>query len=88
MSKDNAKRVVRVATIYPAFRTALRADPGQALSLFAKDLHLEGDHPLDESEIKALVSISDEEFAALARIAASLGDSLENGEAPMSCFML
>ncbi len=88
MNQENAKRVVRVATIYPAFRTAFRANPQQALALFARDLKLQGEEPLTLKEMDAIGSITDEEFSALARIASTLGDSLENGEQPMSCFML
>ena len=88
MNQENAKRVVRVATIYPAFRTAFRANPQQALNLFAKDLKLQGTDALTLKEVDAIASITDEEFAVLARIASTLGDSLEQGEQPMSCFML
>lgn len=88
MNQDNAKRVVRVATIYPAFRTAFRANPQQALTLFARDLKLQGDEPLSLKEMDAIGSITDEEYATLARIASTFGDSLENSEPPASCFML
>ncbi len=88
MSKDNSKRVVRFATTYPAFRNALRADPQQAFSLFAKDLRLEGDIPLEPAEIQAVTSITDEAFAALARIVASLSTPFEKNQAPASYFIL
>ena len=88
MNLDNSKRVIRVATIYPAFRAAFRANPEQALSLFAKDLNLQNGNSLQPNEIDAILSISDEEYMVFSRIASALGDSLENGEQPMSCFML
>ncbi len=88
MNLDNSKRVIRVATIYPDFRAAFRANPEQAMSLFAKDLNLPQGEFLKPNEVDAILSISDEEYAAFSRIAATLGDSLENGEQPMGCFML
>lgn len=88
MSKDNSSRVARFAAIYPVFRSALRADPHQAFRLFANDLRLVGDIPLEPGEIQAVTSISDEAFSALARIITSLGKPFEKSEAPTSCFIL
>ena len=88
MSKDNSMRVVRTATLSPPFRAALRANPQQAFSLFAKDLCLEGETPLEPDEIKAVTSISDEAFSALARIATSLGKPFQMSEVPVSYAVL
>jgi hypothetical protein len=88
MNLDNSKRVIRVASIYPAFRSAFRANPQQALSLFAKDLDLQNEDSLEPKEIDAILSITDEEYMIFSRIALALGDSLEKGESPMSCFYL
>lgn len=78
MNLDNAKRVIRVAIVYPAFRTAFRANPQQALRLFAGDLNLNQAQSLSSREIDAIGSISDEDYGTLARIASHLGDTLEN----------
>ncbi len=84
MSTDNAKEVVRLATLSSTFRTAFRADFTQALTLFASDLNLCDKPPLSNAEIDGLLSITDEEYKAFARIVTAVGDSLDPAPRPVT----
>lgn len=76
MSAQNAMEVIRLATISQPFRTAFRADPDQALKLFAADLSFHGQPPLTKDEADGLKSITDQEFDAFARMTSAAGVAL------------
>lgn len=76
MSLQNAREVVRLATVSLTFRAAFRADPAQALTLFAADLTLTGDPALGADEIASILTITDDQYTAFTHIANVLGAPL------------
>lgn len=78
MSTQNVGEVVRLETLNPAFRLAFRANADQALTLFAKDLHLDGSSPLTRDEVNGILSITDDEFKAFSHIGSIIGLSFGN----------
>ncbi len=81
MSAQNAMEVIRLATVNPNFRAAFKADPAQALTLFAADLGFSAAGPLTNDEINGILSITDAEYDAFARMTSAVGVNLNPGTA-------
>jgi len=75
MSQENAKKVLRYAVQHPSFLASLRNDPREAIEDYKIDLGLDADGLTIEEE-DALVSFTDDEYAAFAHLAEALGDSV------------
>ncbi|MEN9865852.1 MAG: hypothetical protein RL748_1442 [Pseudomonadota bacterium] len=73
MSTQNMIQVERFAAINPLFRQAMRANFGQAVSLFSKEIHLDDQDGLTDDEINTVMSISDAEYEAFSKMAAVTG---------------
>lgn len=73
MSTQNVIQVERLAAVNSIFRQAMRANFGQAVNLFAKEIELDTQDGLTDDEINTVLSISDAEYEAFAKMAAVTG---------------
>lgn len=75
MSTANAKKVILLAMSSMTFRTAFKADPAQALSLFSADLHLSDDNELTQQQIDGIASLTAEQYEAFGHILSIVGET-------------
>ena len=74
MAVEDAKKVLAYAIVHRSFRAAFRNDPLNAIKAAATNIGIQNPPTVDE--LDALVSFSDQDFDAFARLSQGLGDSL------------